>query len=228
MPKSHERCLGVAGADGIWLNLEAIDFYAPDNASRSAAVWRRMLKTSFHEFAHIALGHLCIPNRENKNDWDFHEYIENKADIKAEEWIWKVLENNGRLYQPDFLGIVDIIRRRRESKWRKQNPKYIGWRSIKNARCYITGGQLSVSDVASTLLENSFKMKRHQAFRIIHQFGDDLARIHIDSAKRRHHFWIWGDLPLIAQRLLDNGKLRDIFNKREADGDLPTSEDCLF
>jgi hypothetical protein len=35
---------------------------------------------------------------------------------------------------------------------------------------------------------------------VIHNLADDLARVHVDQAGRKHHFWVWGDIPVIARR----------------------------
>ena len=96
-------------------NLEAIAFHGRTNGCvRSAGIWHEMLMVGFHEFAHIALGHCKLPGKRYEHDWLYHQHIEGQADAKAQEWTEKVLACNGRLYQPDFLGVVDIIRRKRQ------------------------------------------------------------------------------------------------------------------
>lgn len=194
MPEDHKGGRGVTNYQCVWLNLEAIAFDGVGNGgSRRAGIWKQMLKTSFHEFAHIALEHWRSPYEEY---WRPHEI---EACKKAEEWIERILSRDDRLYQPDFLGLVDIIHSKFRKSRRVKNPKEINWWELKDYRCYVTGGQLSIGDVAYRLQRNfgAFAKKR----RLIHKHGDDLARIHIDSAGRRHHFWVWGDLPIIAQRL---------------------------
>jgi len=203
MPREHKR--GVRGCTNyyrVWLNLEAIAFGGRgSNCSRQAGVWKQMLKTAFHEFAHIALKHWRIPSQKDawgNKEWNFKH--EQQADNQAEAWMMRILEYNDRLYQPDFLGVVDIVRRRREPPI-KEIPRgsYFVDR-LQSYRCHITGGQLSVSDVAVNLHIKSYE-KRFKAYGLIHKIADDLARVHVDSAGRRHHFWVWGDIPVIARRL---------------------------
>ena len=206
MPIKHvpKIALGAAGVGKIWLNLKAIAIDAQESSSHSASIWRWMLKIGFHEFGHIALGH-CRRNalkRYNENDWQFRRHAEGQATAKAEEWMGKVLACNGRLYQPDFLGAVDAIRHKRRN-----------YRKINEARCHITGGQLSAVNVAHNLfcifqieVEDEldcqgWERELRRKVRLVHKYGDDLARIHIDSAGRHHHFWIWGDLSIIGRRL---------------------------
>ncbi|GAJ07525.1 unnamed protein product [marine sediment metagenome] len=51
--------------------------------------------------------------------------------------------------------------------------------------------------------------------RLVHKHGDDLARVHIDSAGRQHCFWVWGDVPIIARRLASHPELREEFYGRK-------------
>jgi len=201
MPREHERSAGVAGSGEIWLNLKAIAFYARhEYASLNASIWRQMLLISLHEFGHIALGHCRILGKRYENDRQFKIHIENQADAKAKEWMGKVLSCDSRLYQPNFLGVVDIIRRRHEQPLRKIPRGLYFIERLQSYRCHITGGQLNLSDVAVNLHIKNHE-KKPQVYKLIHKHGDDLARVHIDSAGRHHHFWVWGDLPIIAQRL---------------------------
>ena len=200
MLKDHGRCLGVAGRY-VWLNLEGIAFDRESCCSRQAGIWRKMLFVGFHEFGHIVLGHLKI-SCSGRYGLRHSIYLEDQTTAKAEEWIAKILANNSRLYQPDFIGIVDIIRRKEQKQFRAKYPNAISWRNIKDARCQATGGQLSVMDVAHKLTK--YDKTFRQRIRLIHKFGNNLARIHVDSAGRRHHFWVWGDLSVIAQRLIEN------------------------
>jgi len=263
MLKEHERNQGVTNHRCVWLNLEAIAFDGGNGyrCSVQAGVWRRMLFVGFHEFAHIT-----SPTGNGyryEHDWKYHRHIEDQANAKAEDWIAKVLANDGRLYQPDFLGIVDIVRCRNQKSLKKL-PSHGSYycNRLKDLRCYRCGGQLSISDVAHRLLRHasfdpppqelekirkkinairkkyqeekvrylkfsdyekmnqedkeklkelenkeselgiqSYRKEHRKKFRLIHKYGDDLARIYIDHAGRQHHFWVWGDLPIIAQRL---------------------------
>lgn len=213
MPIGHERSLGATGIGKIWLNLKAIAIDAQQtiSASRRASIWRHMLKLGFHEFGHVALGHCGTLGRRYKEDWQFHRHIEDQAYGKAEEWMGKILACNGRLYQPDFLGIADII-------WCKHQNR------IKDTRCHITGGQLSAGDV----VQNLFKVRTEELdlisheewqawlrpkIRLVHKYGNKLARVHTDSASRHHHFWVWGDLSLIAKRLSSRPEIIDELKK---------------
>jgi len=216
MPKGHKISLGVAGIDRIWLNLKAIAIVAQQtiSASRNAGIWRQMLKLGFHEFSHIALGHCKRDARKRySNDRQFRQNAEDQAYAKAEEWMGKILACNGRLYQPDFLGMTDIVWREHQNRLKTKTPWEINWLRIKDTRCHITGGQLSAGDV----VQNLFKVRMEELdlispeewqawlrpkIRLVHKHGDDLARVHIDSAERQHRFWVWGDVPIISRRLV--------------------------
>ena len=267
MLRKHERSQGVTNHRHVWLNLEAIAWDGKnDICSIQAGIWRQMLFTGFHEFAHVACKNHDKLDERYEQDWSYHCYIEDQANAKANEWMAKVLANDGRLYQPKYLGIIDIVRRRKEVSLKTLSSKgsYFCGR-LKDYRCFVTGGQLSISDVAHKLFGHSlfnaqpqdkekkeldaiekeiqsvwklikqktkkeekraeayshkkkleelcgkkWKLRRRpqqrekqRKFRLIHRCGDDLARIHTDHAGRRHHFWVWGDLPIIAQRLAE-------------------------
>ena len=204
MPKGHKGGRGVTDYYHIWLNLEAIAFDGVGNGgSRRAGIWRQMLETSFHEFGHIACEHW---KSSHNGYWLPHEI---EAREKADEWIRKILACDDRLYQPSFLGLVDVIHGKFRKEMHRKYPKEISWRELKDYRCHVTGGQLSVGDVASRLYRNfgTFDKKK----RLIHKHGDDLARVHVDTAGRHHHFWVWGDVPIIAQRLASHPKTIEEF-----------------
>ena len=201
MPKEHKSSTGCANDRYVWLNLESIAFYARGCAARRARVWREMLRVGFHEFGHIASGHCAagFPVEERyKHDGRFHQHIEDQANVKADEWMKTVLANDSRLCQPDFLGVVDIIASRNRARFRSEP---INWRELKDYRCHLTGGQLSIGDVVNSLFRESYRLRRNRVYRLIRQVGDDLARVHVDSAGRHHHFWVFGDLQIIAERL---------------------------
>ena len=135
---------------------------------------------------------------------------------------------DSRLYQPDFLGLVDIIRLKHDNSFKAKEPNYVNWVSIKSARCYVTGGQLSVSDVASSLGIHKYEYRhKHRSLRLIHELADDLARVHVDSAGRRHHFWVWGDLPIISGRLASSQKYIELQKKEKEEAKRKMIADSL-
>ena len=272
MPESANNCKGITDLRYVWMNLQATASAARVYASISANTWHEMLRVGFHEFGHIALPHGNAGRY--KHDRDYHRHIEDQADVMAKRWIAKILANDGRLYQPDFLGVVDIVRWQKEKPFKEmpKHGKYYNWR-LNDIRCYKCGGQLTIKDVVDKLfgrypcnllkspelneikkkidaIKNKYEFekfgyldygklsqedrkklfeldkKKHELeekewklriklyerekkrkFRpIIHKYGDDLARIYTDHAGRRHHFWVWGDLPIIAQRVAENRK----------------------
>jgi hypothetical protein len=204
MPEGYEKNLGVASDNRITLNLEAIAFWArcgSEHASSSAMVWRAMLHTGFHEFGHIALGHCrsdVLAHDRYADDWDFRRYCEDQADLNADTWIKAVLKNDSRLYQPNHLGVIDIIARRRRSRFRVE-PMPCSAR--KDYRCHVTGGQLSIGDVFQSVFEGKHPLKQGRIYTLIHRCADDLARVYIDSRGWKHRFWVWGDVSIIAARL---------------------------
>jgi hypothetical protein len=231
MPNKHERSSGVLCRHGIYLNLEAIAFYGgKGSCSISAGVWREMLRVGFHEFGHLALKHMCLSQCRYDYDWEFRSYIEKQANDKAEEWLKKVLAYDDRLYQPDFLGIVDIIRRRHRRPLKEIPRGSYFCERLKSLRCHRTGGQLSVTDVVANLNIYYHEHKRW-AINLIHKLGDDIARKYKDSAGRLHHFWVWGDLSIIANRLkkvepdiiayLGKREQKEKQEKRDSDNEMP-------
>ena len=160
-----------------------------------------MLTVGVHEFGHIASGHCrydALADQRYMDDWEFRQYCEKQADRKAASWMQAVLANNSRLYQPNYLGVIDIIERRRRSRSRVE-PMY--WQDRKDYRCYVTGGQLSISDVFLSVFERWHSLKQGRIYALIHRNADDLARVHIDSQGWKHRFWVWGDVSIIAARV---------------------------
>lgn len=204
MPERSERYAGVASDCRVSLNLEQIRFNAviyENIGSRSARTWRKMLNVGFHEFGHIASGHCradALVDQRYKHDWDFYRYCEDQADRKADSWMQAILANDSRLYQPNHLGVIDIIARRLRTRFRVE-PMSCSDR--KDYRCFVTGGQLSIGDVFKSLFDLSCSLKQGRIYLLIHRCGDDLARVYNDSLGRPHRFWTWGDLPIIAARL---------------------------
>ena len=125
MPESANNCKGITDFRYVWMNLQATASDARVYASISVNTWHEMLRVGFHEFGHIALPHRNLGRY--KHDWEYHSHIEEQADTKAKKWIAKILATDGRLYQPDFLGVVDIVR------WQKEKPLFI-MRHV-NPRC---------------------------------------------------------------------------------------------
>jgi hypothetical protein len=206
MPKGR-GVMGCTNGGRVWLNLESVAFHgAHDLASVSAGTWRSMLTTAFHEFGHIALyeqGEDPMPKEKltTEREWWKHYAAERRADAWAEERIEALLQWDDRLYQPAFLGVIDIVRNRHRKRFRtKDGPP--NWRELKDYRCHVTGGQLSVSDVAHAVLGAAWcdKGQFRRAIRFVHRIGDDLARVYVDSAGRKHRFWVWGDLPTLRAR----------------------------
>ena len=217
MPREHKRSTGCVCNGIIYLNLRSMAFYGRHQyASQIAGIWREMLRVGFHEFGHVATERKWkgVTQKEYENCHNTHRRIERDAEKEAEAWILKILSCNGRLYQPDFLGVVDIIRRRHEQPLREvPRGSYFADR-LQSYRCQITGGQLSLSDVAVNLHIKSYE-KKLQIYGFIHKIADDLARVHVDSAGRSHHFWVWGDLPIIAQRLESSSKFERLRKEEE-------------
>jgi hypothetical protein len=204
MPEGYKYYSAVATDSHIFMNLEAISFWIllePECGSRSARIWRKMLYAGFHEFAHVALGHCKASElhyQRYMHDREYKAYIEGQAERKANSWIQAVLMNNSRLYQPNYLGVVDLIERRLRSRFRVEpmDP----WHR-KEYRCRVTGGQLSIGDVFCSVFRQPCKLKRNRIYGLIHRYADDLARVYKDSVGRLYRFWVWGDLPIIADRL---------------------------
>ena len=204
MPERSERYAGVASDCRVSLNLEQIRFNAViygNIGSLSARTWHSMLAVGFHEFGHIASGHFrgdALAANRYGYDWQFYRYCEDQADRKADSWMQAILANDSRLYQPNHLGVIDIIARRRRSRSRVE-PMH--WSARKDYRCSVTGGQLSIGDVFQSVFERWYSLKQGRIYTLIHRCADDLARVYIDSLGRPHRFWVWGDLSIIAARL---------------------------
>jgi hypothetical protein len=202
MPRHLRGVLGATDHKHVYLDLEAIAFEARHYVGgRRAAVWRRMLETALHEFGHIAKNHWRV-NKPSDEDMQFsasaRDYYwcrERAADAWANRTMAAILRVDSRLAQPNYLGVVDLIYLRERRAHRKSESTALDWWGLKDYRCYRTGGQLSVSDVARLVLHDD------RPIRLIHRWGDDLARVYTDRAGRKHHFWVWGDVPTIAQRM---------------------------
>lgn len=202
MPPKCKKCLGFTNHESVYINLATIASkgMCHDHGSQRARIWLEMLKTSFHEFGHIAHPNPFQDQGRYEKDLKYHERVEIPARRQADIWINTVLENNSRLYQPDFLGVIDIVLARKRNEIRKfEGDDCIDWRGLRDYRCYRTGGQLSIGDVEYWLFKGKFRGK---AYRLIHAVGDDLAKVYIDSNGRHHHFWVFGDLSIIYHRIL--------------------------
>lgn len=217
MPREHKRATGCVCYGIVYLNLRSMAFYGRyQYASRSAGIWRELLRIGFHEFGHVATEHQWkgVTQKEYENCHDTHRLIEQDANKKAKEWILKTLSCNGRLYQPNFLGVVDIVRQRHEQPLREIPRGSYFVERLQSYRCHITGGQLSVGDVVIKLGVHGHE-HRGRVIRLIHELADDIARKHVDSAGRSHHFWVWGDLPVIAKRLKSSSKFERLRKEEE-------------
>jgi hypothetical protein len=168
-----------------------------------------MLHIGFHEFGHIAAGHSRDSQefQRYKHEWRFRSYWEDQANRTADAWIEAILNNNGRLYQPNYLGVVSLIEKRRRLQIRsEQHNRRMSNSKLKDYRCHVTGGQLSVHDVFLSVFKEPFSLDQQKMYKLIHQAADDIARVYRDGSGRMHRFWVWGDLQIIA------GRLRSSFN----------------
>jgi hypothetical protein len=67
---------------------------------------------------------------------------------------------------------------------------------VKEVRCWRTGGQLSAGEALERI---GFARK---AYRELRQASVDIGIDYTDSAGRRHKLYTWGDLPILAERLM--------------------------
>ena len=197
--------MGITDYSLVCLDLRRIHSHARRDCALDAGIWYGMLKTGFHEFGHIAGRHDEIPW------WEKTDALELEADAWAYERMDAVLRWDKRLFQPFYLGVVSVVKNRR--KWAPFRPGSadsarsphlrVPWVYIHDYRCKITAGQLSVGHVAQKVfdLPPDGDHYTRRAIRLVHKYGDDLARVHVDSAGRRHCLWTWGDVPVILGRV---------------------------
>lgn len=162
-------------------------------------IWKSLLWTCLHEFGHVATEKDVdyVSKEAYEDEWSReHDRVEYLADRWRNRTVWELAGRDKRLGQPrtikGYLG--DRLAYRSELR-RKHGPCY--WPEIaRDARCYLTGMQLSSGEVLSELglwgVRNGYATLR--------RVSGNLGRIHIDAAGRHHRLYLYSELPLLARR----------------------------
>jgi hypothetical protein len=162
----------------------------------SVGLWRRLLEICYHEFGHVATwpeALACAPYSTDQGKAD----VEGLADRWMNQRMAILLDHDPRLEQPRLLKgyigarisrLMDQLMSASEGGSRKNAY-------VKEVRSRRTGGQLSSGDVLRHLGVSE------SAYRELRRVSADIGIDYVDSAGRKHKWYVWGDLRLLESRL---------------------------
>lgn len=174
------------------------------SGAMDAQLWYKLLSVCYHEFGHVA----TEPQWEHI-DWSAYvakkrgyQWVEELADLWKTRRLLHLLDHDPRLGQPRAIGGYIGARLRQMIG---QCRKWDNWgsgkvTSLKNWRCYKTGGQLSAGDVARYL--RLYRKDSHSYdYAKLRRLSKDIGIKYTDSAGRSHKFYTWGDLAKLTERM---------------------------
>lgn len=171
----------------------------------STALWRLLLEVCLHEFGHVAtMERILKMNRHEHHALYGHGRVYRITEHLADEWrdrrITRILEADPRLEQPRYMtGYFGA----RLAQWgayaeeQKKGGALSGF--VKERRCQRTGGQLSSGDVLGLLDADPYFYAN--AYAALREASDGVGIDYVDGTGRRHKLYIWGDVPILAERL---------------------------
>lgn len=204
-PKDY-RVRGRCCYKFIKLNLQGIYYYGYPGEFR---LWKSLLYVAYHEFGHRATAHLTdhISNEEYYTYGRGYQYMERLAEDWANQKLLELAEEDKRLYQPKRLGPYFDGRIVKTKNRARASGGLCLW-VIEEYRRYITGGQLSAREVASSLEAYRYPKSPNGEGRYptsnsrhIKKLAMDLAYIYTDRLNRKHQYFAWGDIPEIGRRV---------------------------
>jgi hypothetical protein len=171
-------------------------------AATETQVWYQVLYTCYHEFGHIA----TYSEWESSGSYDHDDRAHRRAEDLADRWAYRQIldlaDHDARLAQPRTLGGYCGARLARlKASCREWGDKH-GWggaraTSLRDWRCYKSGGQLSAGDVIKRLRLRQYR----NPYGWLRKVSGDLGVVYTDGAGRNHRLYYWGDLLTLAQRL---------------------------
>ena len=200
----------------VGINLNAVYFtaaaYLYPHLACSSAVWRTLLDVCLHEFGHAATRGVT----ERLNRYEYHNEpwgrVHRTMEQLAEDWkdvrLARVLRCDPRLGQPrritGYLGVRLAQSRTQVGRSIRENGNSritgtIRAAYVKEQRCWRTGAQLTSGDVLRELgvEPNHFT----NAYRVLRGISGGLGVVYSDGAGGRHRLYVWGDVPVLAERL---------------------------
>ena len=199
----------------VGIHLQSIFYHGLRHCySRDASLWYTLVEVCLHEFGHIAtINSFCGQSQRYDEDWQFRGVVERTADAWKAERLAAILHIDRDLRQPRRLGayldgrLVKMLAQQMKRPRHNQNHK-----TMADYRARKCGGQLTTGEVAERLGFSRRERYRPAPGEEIEEFdrpdgrrvsrvAGDLARVHVDRAGRRHCFFLWGDLPEIAERM---------------------------
>jgi hypothetical protein len=166
-----------------------------------AQIWYKLLSLCYHEFGHVATMRQC--NRVGRRAYnaggrDFW-WVEELADLWKTRQLLHLLDHDPRLGQPRAIGgyvgvrlAKMVLQCRQHNEWGSGKVM-----SLKNWRCYKTGGQLGAGDVARCL-----RLRKGDSYDYakLRKLSKGIGIDYTDKAGRTHKFYTWGDLVKLSAR----------------------------
>lgn len=194
------------------------------NQKTHSQYWLELLEVFLHEVGHIRNPHPRISHKRYKNDNRTHEKIEERADDWCKKEITRLLRVSDTLFEPDYLGIFDII-----TNWIFKD-KDCRYRYINEIRSRKIGRQYALSEVTQKVFNlynhntsfkepeglneeqkedwretrDSLKKENRQyerAKRLVKRITDQrsMGKIYVDGAGRKHLFFSYGELEKLKE-----------------------------
>lgn len=198
---------GECSYSSIALNLQII--YS-DAYPGEYKLWKEMLTTAYQQFGYKATRNLTrnvYPEGYSAEKRE-HQYVKQLAKDWANQKLLDLAEKDNRLCQPRKLGPFfeyRIWRRKKSAKAFIRNRSWL----IEEYRKYVTGGQLSASEMADMLGIYTYPKDRQHGneripvpdSRLINKLSKDLALVYCDHHDRQHLYFAWGDCLEIGRRV---------------------------
>lgn len=196
--ETTSHCNGIASFEDrkITLCLQSIEF----NHWHHREYWDTLLWVFLHEVGHLEDRRCPAGCSRKKIKEKAHQYSENFADKFAQQERARLLSLSDTLFEPEYLGIFEILERKRHCAWCRDKEKRFSASTLSHIRSRRVHCQYALSEVVSELF-NLFPQQPN--YRRVRKALQDycerlnLGKVYTDGAGRKHRFFTFGDLEFL-------------------------------